>query len=215
MDLRTSGSSNSSVPQVALLGCLMQIGKQVPELAWILDAQERHLVTGNESLRIGQVLAERVVVPGDIGILHRWLVSIAGHAAGLAPNDAVQAGTNQVLPGLETVADLALIEYCAPRCASPGPWACATRANGSSAAVPLNMLDSFITPLPHVKRLPRRGRRASHITPAAPDARTLWSCFGTISVIGLTEGREHFAMRWSRICYTLRVMNTWCQADRG
>jgi len=126
----------------------MQIGKQVPELAWILDAQERHLVTGNESLRIGQVLAERVVVPGDIGILHRWRVSIAGHAAGLAPNDAMQAGTNEVLSGLETMADLALIEYCAPRCASPRPWACATRANGSSAAVPLNMLDSFMTPLP-------------------------------------------------------------------
>jgi len=46
MDLRTSGSSNSSVPQVALLGCLMQIGKQVPELAWILDAQDGILSPG-------------------------------------------------------------------------------------------------------------------------------------------------------------------------
>src|SRR6516164_10390128 len=113
-NLRTSGSSNSSVPQAALLGCLMQIGKQVPELAWILDAQERHLVTGNESLRIGQVLAERVVVPGDIGVLHRRRVGIAGHAARLAPNQAVQAGANHVLPGFEAMADLALIEYLRP-----------------------------------------------------------------------------------------------------
>jgi hypothetical protein len=69
----------SELARVFLLGRLISIGKQVPELGRIIDADERHLVARNERFGVGQVFAERVVVPDDVDVLHRRRIGVAGH----------------------------------------------------------------------------------------------------------------------------------------
>ena len=101
-----------AIGRLVPLSCrLIQIGKEVPKLARVLDADEHHLVARNESLGVDQVFAERVVVPRDIRVLHRRRVFVAGHAASLPPDEAVQAGAEQVLSGFEAMADFALSEH--------------------------------------------------------------------------------------------------------
>src|ERR1044072_3121797 len=96
---------------VALGVELLEVGPQVRALLLVLDAGEHHLGPRNLGAWIGDVFGERLVVPGDAGVLVRFGVIVTLDGAGLAPIEPVEHRADLVL-GVRTnrVAGQALLE---------------------------------------------------------------------------------------------------------
>src|SRR5262245_13847402 len=55
--------------RIAFRAELPEVGPQIPDLLFVLDAGKHHLGAGNLGARIADVVLERVLAPGDAGIL--------------------------------------------------------------------------------------------------------------------------------------------------
>src|SRR5205807_9891930 len=82
---------------LAVLVELRDVGPEIVDFFFILDAGEDHLGPGNLGPRVLDVLLELGLVPGDAGILVGVGIIIAFDAPGLAAVEPVQFGTDQVL----------------------------------------------------------------------------------------------------------------------
>src|SRR5581483_3410095 len=75
----------------------VQVGDQVLDLLFVLDARERHLGARNLRLRVLNVLGERRLVPGDPRLLVGVGIVVAPHRSGFAPEQPVEHGADRVL----------------------------------------------------------------------------------------------------------------------
>src|SRR5690606_7549955 len=103
------GGSLSS-GRAVLRGRFLQVVDHVGQFFLLLDAREDHLVARDVTLRIGEIRGQGFLVPGDALVLHGIGVLEVFHGAGLAPEQAGEAGTDALLAGFELMAGLALRE---------------------------------------------------------------------------------------------------------
>ena len=80
-----------------------------------LEARERHLVSGNNLLRIDQVGVQRVRVPNNIRLFHRRRIIVGRLRSGLAADDAGQRWTEDRLARFHGMTRLAFSEHEPPR----------------------------------------------------------------------------------------------------
>src|SRR5260370_14362817 len=83
--------------RLARLGCLAEKRKQVGARSCILHALERHVITGNEALRILYPLVEGFVIPSDLRRFQRIGITLeALQAAGSSVPDIGEARAGHV-----------------------------------------------------------------------------------------------------------------------
>src|SRR4051812_5170071 len=96
---------------LAVLVELRDVGPEIVDLVFALDAGERHLGAGNLGLRVLDVFLELGLVPGDAGILVGVRIGVALRGAGLAAVEPVQLRPDLVLGAFaDGMAGQALVE---------------------------------------------------------------------------------------------------------
>src|SRR5271165_2619070 len=83
---RTRGAAETMASRI-LFRALPEIGDDVGAVLGAVQMEE-HLDAGNERLRIGEPLVERLLVPDDIGGFERVGIAVIGQGASLAPHHA-------------------------------------------------------------------------------------------------------------------------------
>ncbi len=96
---------------------LREIGNKIVPVFFFRQPGENHFRAGDLGFRIGEILLERRLVPGDSGLFVRIGIIIIRSGACLAPNQAVQFRSDEVLRAFaDLMADLALLrEDCFAR----------------------------------------------------------------------------------------------------
>src|SRR5919106_663318 len=126
----------SSWATMLLLRChLLQVGNQVGDLLFLLEAGEFHLIARDVTLRVGNVSRQRLLVPGDAGFLHGTGILEAFDAPCRPAEDTDESRANLVLFFIGNVTDLHLLNTLSPF--SGSPWASAAicaSVRASSAA---------------------------------------------------------------------------------
>src|SRR5215510_12644722 len=82
---------------VAVSPELLEVGPQIADLLLVLDAGEDHLGAGDLGARVADVFLERVLAPGDAGVLVGLGVIVAINAARMAALEAVEHRADLVL----------------------------------------------------------------------------------------------------------------------
>nr|CAJ01647.1 hypothetical protein orf111 [Methylocapsa acidiphila] len=89
---------------------MREIGDEIVPIRFLRQAGEDHLGAGDHGLGIGEIFVQLRLVPGDAGILVGVGIAIALDRAGLAPDQAIQLRTDEILGAFaDLMADLALL----------------------------------------------------------------------------------------------------------
>src|ERR1700751_5142583 len=80
----------------ALFRALFEVGDHIGAVLRLVQVKE-HLGAGRDSLRVGQPLVERLLVPDDIGRFERIRIVVVGERGGLAPEHPAMTRTDIVL----------------------------------------------------------------------------------------------------------------------
>ena len=78
------------------------------------EAGKRHVVAGDDLLRVGEIAIERFAIPNQVRRLHRRRVGIVRLGPRFAADNAGERRTKNVLAGIERVAGLAFPEHQPP-----------------------------------------------------------------------------------------------------
>ena len=78
-----------------------EVGDDVGAIVVGLETRERHLVSGNDFLRIAQIGVQRLSIPHEIRLLHRRRIIVTRLGSGLAADNPCKRRSEDILAGLE------------------------------------------------------------------------------------------------------------------